>query len=176
LPILSFHQELHIHHLLTSGSGTVNQIVTDVQSGLRLSPLQETKKNDQLWKNIFFDLSSMYYIIKELSAICPQSQMWCRFYLIHQAIKIPSSEQDSNLSFLLQLSPNCRHNSFKGLVYKGNKVLSHTHTFGNFTDFYKNNMRYYLHLSIPSKSCLVKLACRNLVLPYLYRTGRKIIV
>jgi hypothetical protein len=40
----SFHQLLHIHHRLSSGAGTIGQLVADVPSGLRLTPHQETEK------------------------------------------------------------------------------------------------------------------------------------
>jgi hypothetical protein len=39
----SFYRLLHIHHL-SSGAGTVCQLVADVPSGLSLTPSQETKK------------------------------------------------------------------------------------------------------------------------------------
>jgi hypothetical protein len=38
----SFHQLLHTHHL-SSGAGTIGQLVADVPSGLSLTPPQETK-------------------------------------------------------------------------------------------------------------------------------------
>jgi hypothetical protein len=38
-----FHRLLHILHHLSSGAGTVGQLVADVPSGLSLTPLQETK-------------------------------------------------------------------------------------------------------------------------------------
>jgi hypothetical protein len=38
----SFHRLLHTHHL-SSGSGTIGQLVVDVPSGLSLTPRQETK-------------------------------------------------------------------------------------------------------------------------------------
>jgi hypothetical protein len=38
----SFHRLLHIHHL-SSGAGTIGQLVADVPSGLSLTPHQETK-------------------------------------------------------------------------------------------------------------------------------------
>jgi hypothetical protein len=42
----SFHRLLHIHyHHLSSGTGTIGQLVADVTSGLSLTPPQETKKN-----------------------------------------------------------------------------------------------------------------------------------
>jgi hypothetical protein len=37
----SFHRLLHIHHHLSSGAGTIGQLVTDVPSGLSLTPPQE---------------------------------------------------------------------------------------------------------------------------------------
>jgi hypothetical protein len=40
----SFHQLIHIHHHLSSGAGTICQTMTDVPSGLSLTPPQETKK------------------------------------------------------------------------------------------------------------------------------------
>jgi hypothetical protein len=40
----SFHQLLHIHHL-SSGAGTIDQLVADVPSGLSLTPPQEKKLN-----------------------------------------------------------------------------------------------------------------------------------
>jgi hypothetical protein len=39
---LSFHRLLHTH--LSSGAGTIGQLVADVPSGLSLTPPQETKK------------------------------------------------------------------------------------------------------------------------------------
>jgi hypothetical protein len=39
-----FHLLLHIHHHLSSGAGTIGQLVADVLSGLSLTPPQETKK------------------------------------------------------------------------------------------------------------------------------------
>jgi hypothetical protein len=39
---LSFRQMLHTH--LSSGAGTIGQLVADVPSGLSLTPPQETKK------------------------------------------------------------------------------------------------------------------------------------
>jgi hypothetical protein len=40
----SFHRLLHIHHHLSSGAGTIGQLVADVSSGLSLTLPQETKK------------------------------------------------------------------------------------------------------------------------------------
>jgi hypothetical protein len=40
----SFHRLFHIHDHLSSGAGTIGQIVADVPSGLRLTPPRETTK------------------------------------------------------------------------------------------------------------------------------------
>jgi hypothetical protein len=40
----SFHRQLHIHYRLSSGAGTIGQLLADVPSGLSLTPPQETKK------------------------------------------------------------------------------------------------------------------------------------
>jgi hypothetical protein len=42
----SFHQLLQIHHHLPSGAGTIGQTVADVQSGLSVTPPQETNKQE----------------------------------------------------------------------------------------------------------------------------------
>jgi hypothetical protein len=42
----SFHRMLHIHHHLSSGAGTIGQLVADVPSGLSLIPPEETKKKN----------------------------------------------------------------------------------------------------------------------------------
>jgi hypothetical protein len=39
----SFHRLLHIHHHLSSGAGTIGQLVANAPSGLSLTPPQETK-------------------------------------------------------------------------------------------------------------------------------------
>jgi hypothetical protein len=41
----SIHQLLHIHHHLSSESGTIGEIVADLPSRLVLTPPQETRKN-----------------------------------------------------------------------------------------------------------------------------------
>jgi hypothetical protein len=41
----SFHRLLHIHHHLSSGAGTIGQLVSDVPSRLSLTSPQETKRN-----------------------------------------------------------------------------------------------------------------------------------
>jgi hypothetical protein len=48
---LSFHQLLHTHHL-SSGAGTIGQILADVPSGLSLTPPREIKKK------LYYSLSS----------------------------------------------------------------------------------------------------------------------
>jgi hypothetical protein len=45
----SFHRVLHIHHHLSSGAGTIGQLVDDISSGLSLAPPEESKK--KLTKN-----------------------------------------------------------------------------------------------------------------------------
>jgi hypothetical protein len=40
----SFHRLFHIHHHLSSGAGTIDQLAADIPSGLSLTPPQETKK------------------------------------------------------------------------------------------------------------------------------------
>jgi hypothetical protein len=39
-----FHRLLHIHHHLSSGAGTVGQLMADVPSGLSFTPPQEEVK------------------------------------------------------------------------------------------------------------------------------------
>jgi hypothetical protein len=39
----SFDRLLHFHHHLSSGAGTIGQLVDDEPNGLSLNPLQETK-------------------------------------------------------------------------------------------------------------------------------------
>jgi hypothetical protein len=46
---LSFHRLLHTHHL-SSGAGTIGQLVADIPSGLSLTPPQETKKKKKTKK------------------------------------------------------------------------------------------------------------------------------
>jgi hypothetical protein len=41
----SFHQTLHTHHL-SSGAGTIGQLVADMPSGLSLTPNHETKNKN----------------------------------------------------------------------------------------------------------------------------------
>jgi hypothetical protein len=41
-----FHQLFHIHHHLSSGAGTISQLVADVPSGLSRIPPQEIKKKN----------------------------------------------------------------------------------------------------------------------------------
>jgi hypothetical protein len=52
----SFHQQLHIHHHLSSGAGTIGQLVADVPSGLSLAPPQETKKKKEQLKTTFLKI------------------------------------------------------------------------------------------------------------------------
>jgi hypothetical protein len=50
-----FHRLLHIHDHLSSGAGTIGQLVADVPSGLSLTPPQET-----LIENSAGSLGSLY--------------------------------------------------------------------------------------------------------------------
>jgi hypothetical protein len=43
---LSFHRLLRIHHHLSSGAGTIGQLVVDVPSGISLTLPQETEKTN----------------------------------------------------------------------------------------------------------------------------------
>jgi hypothetical protein len=43
----SFHRLLHINNHLSSGAGTIGQLVADVPSGLSLTPTKETKKKQK---------------------------------------------------------------------------------------------------------------------------------
>jgi hypothetical protein len=55
----SFHRLLHVHHL-SSGDGTRGQLVTDVPSGLSLTPPQETKKNKVWIKQLALEASATH--------------------------------------------------------------------------------------------------------------------
>jgi hypothetical protein len=52
----SFHILLHIHHL-SSGAGTIGQIVADIPSDLSLTPPQEIKKKLYVLKSVVFSIS-----------------------------------------------------------------------------------------------------------------------
>jgi hypothetical protein len=54
----SFHRLLHIHnhHHLSSGAGTIGQLVADVPSGLSLTSPQETKKQKKQKQKKYFPL------------------------------------------------------------------------------------------------------------------------
>jgi hypothetical protein len=39
----SFHRLLHTHHYISSGAGTIGQLIADVLIGLSLTPPQETE-------------------------------------------------------------------------------------------------------------------------------------
>jgi hypothetical protein len=43
-----------IHHHLSSGAGTIGQLVTDVPNGLRHTPPQETKKKTKKFFNVVY--------------------------------------------------------------------------------------------------------------------------
>jgi hypothetical protein len=48
----SFYRLLHIHHHVSSGAGTIGQLVADVPIGLSLIPPKETKKRNYRTGNI----------------------------------------------------------------------------------------------------------------------------
>jgi hypothetical protein len=53
---LSYHKLLHTHHHLSSGAGTIGQIVAAVPSGLSLTqPQEETKKITVDWIQLAYD-------------------------------------------------------------------------------------------------------------------------
>jgi hypothetical protein len=56
----SFHRLLHIHHHLSSGAGTVGQLVADVPGGLNLTPPQESKKTKQKKKQKKKHITRLY--------------------------------------------------------------------------------------------------------------------
>jgi hypothetical protein len=61
----SFHRLLHTHHL-SSGAGTIDQLVVDVPSGLRLTPPKEEEKFGGLFLKMgheFFLPQSFQFII-----------------------------------------------------------------------------------------------------------------
>jgi hypothetical protein len=54
----SFHRLLHIHHHLSSGADIMGQFLTDVPSGLSLTPPQETKKKTKVPAAFIFHVPS----------------------------------------------------------------------------------------------------------------------
>jgi hypothetical protein len=67
----SFHQLLHIHHL-SSGAGTIGQIVADVPGGLSFTPPQQTKKI-KILKNTVVDSTTHSAMPKHLNyEVSPQ--------------------------------------------------------------------------------------------------------
>jgi hypothetical protein len=53
-----FPRLLHIHHHLSSGAGTIDQLVAYVPSGLSITPPQETKKKTNVFKVYVYDRGS----------------------------------------------------------------------------------------------------------------------
>jgi hypothetical protein len=64
----SFHQLLHTQHL-SSGAGTIGQLLTDVPSGLSLTPPQETKKTNKKQQLYFDTPGTLYGKISNLNSI-----------------------------------------------------------------------------------------------------------
>jgi hypothetical protein len=54
----SFHRLLHTHHHLSSGPGTIGQLVADVPSGLSLTQPQETTTRTKQLKNYVPSMST----------------------------------------------------------------------------------------------------------------------
>jgi hypothetical protein len=80
----SFHQILHTH--LSSGAGTIGQLVADVPSGLSLTPPQENKK-----KLVCTYSHSVHVPHPPLSASLPNS-IWRRVQIIFLVmLRSPSS-------------------------------------------------------------------------------------
>jgi hypothetical protein len=72
----SFHRLLHTHHL-SSGAGTIGQLVADVPSGLSLTPPPQgtKKKSELLWLS-----SSSPYLLMQYRWNCTSSsrhETWC---------------------------------------------------------------------------------------------------
>jgi hypothetical protein len=55
----SFHRLFHTHHL-SSGAGTIGQLVADVPSGRSLTPPQETRKEHKYRPDILKHYEKMY--------------------------------------------------------------------------------------------------------------------
>jgi hypothetical protein len=74
----SYHRLLHTHHLST-GAGTIGQLVADVPSGLSLTPPQETKKKAFVTRkrNRFWNASLNLAFSSFLSFIFSFSFMFC---------------------------------------------------------------------------------------------------
>jgi hypothetical protein len=69
----SFHRLLHIHHHLSSGVGTMGQLVADVPRGLSLTPPHETKKKTKvtILKPDEFRPRLTSSLIKPIALACP---------------------------------------------------------------------------------------------------------
>jgi hypothetical protein len=72
---LSFHRQLHTHHL-SSGSGTIGQLVADVPSGDSLIPPEESKKKNC----ILFPLKSLTFA-REVYILCVLNEIHITFRL-----------------------------------------------------------------------------------------------
>jgi hypothetical protein len=68
---LSFHRLLHTHHHLSSGAGTVGQLVADVPSGRSLTPPSETKHKHTHthWTFYQFELDVVLFLTTQLILI-----------------------------------------------------------------------------------------------------------
>jgi hypothetical protein len=59
----SFHRLLHIHHHLPPGAGTIDQLVAYIPSGLSLTPSQEIKTKNLLYRAIGLILDSIHRLV-----------------------------------------------------------------------------------------------------------------
>jgi hypothetical protein len=71
----SLHRLLHSHHL-SSEAGTIGQLVTDIPSGLSLTPPRETKKKKRRGHQISVDI---FRILEFKCIMKPQAA--CRIFL-----------------------------------------------------------------------------------------------
>jgi hypothetical protein len=65
----SFHRLLHTHHL-SSGAGTIGQLVADVPSGPGLTPSQEPKKNPTLGLALEMEACMMIVFLSSVQCSC----------------------------------------------------------------------------------------------------------
>jgi hypothetical protein len=76
----SFHRLLHIHHHLSSGAGTIVQLVADVPSGLSLTSTQETVKLTPA-QSYFFDID--FNLIR---LFLPRSPKWTLSFMYEDSL------------------------------------------------------------------------------------------
>jgi hypothetical protein len=74
----SFYGVLHIHHHLSSGTSTIGQIVTDVPSGLSLTPPQKTKTKTKM----NFVTIGILSILVSLYPVVDSHKIQMEFYIV----------------------------------------------------------------------------------------------